>query len=447
MRRFFPLLLLLASCRTATPHDPVPELMRHAFVPGVAVGSVDGTRVTTCTYGATDETVFEAASLSKPVFAWAVMGLVQEGKLDLDRPLSTYVTTPYVNDPRGALITARMVLTHRTGFPNWRRRGGDLDIRFDPGSRFSYSGEGFIFLQRAVEAITGENVDAFMRRTVFDPLGMPASSYFWQRAYETTKTTPHDDAGNPVEGRRPQEHQAAAATLHTTAGDFSRFLSAMLADPRGMFVRQTAAPVNCSHCVNRPDPGPDSPIISWALGIALLRHEGREYVWHWGDNGPFKSYVLADPVTKQGAVVFLNGAAGLTIAGDIISSAVPALAPAAHVPLEWTRYDRWDSPPRVAFRQMLEQGVSAASSVDLPEDRMNALGYSLLRTGKKEEAVAIFRRNTERFPQSWNVWDSLGEGLAELGRREEAIAAYRRSLELNPENANANAVIEKLQGR
>ncbi|HEU4522143.1 MAG TPA: tetratricopeptide repeat protein, partial [Thermoanaerobaculia bacterium] len=229
------------------------------------------------------------------------------------------------------------------------------------------------------------------------------------------------------------------------AADFARFVAALLADPRGMLVRQTAAPQTCSNCINRPDPGGDSPIISWGLGVALVQHEGRDYLWHWGDNGPFKTYLFADAQSRRGVVVLMNGAGGLSIAGDIAGHAVPELAEAAQVPLAWLRYDRWDSPRFVLFRRILAEGVSAVPAIDLPEPATNSLGYSLLRAGRKEEAIAVFRRNTDRFPSSWNAWDSLGEGLAAADRREEAIAAYRKSLELNPENSSATTMLDKLQ--
>src|SRR5271167_1564548 len=98
----------------------------------------------------TVETVFEAASLSKPVFAYGVLKLVEQGKLGLDVPLTTYLPKPYIaGDERLAKITARIVLSHRTGFPNW------------PGERFSYSGEGYIYLQRVVEKITGKPLNEY----------------------------------------------------------------------------------------------------------------------------------------------------------------------------------------------------------------------------------------------------------------------------------------------
>jgi CubicO group peptidase (beta-lactamase class C family) len=127
--------------------------MARARVPGLAIALVADTRlVWNGTFGwansatgapVTQETVFEAASLSKPVFAYAVLQLVDAGVLELDVPLVRYLPGGYDvgEDPRVAQITARHVLSHRTGFPNWRAPGTPLTINFAPGERFSYSGE------------------------------------------------------------------------------------------------------------------------------------------------------------------------------------------------------------------------------------------------------------------------------------------------------------------
>src|SRR5580658_1850337 len=145
----------------------VPELMKKDGVPGLAMAVIRGGKTTwvhgfgtkeaTTGQPVTIETVFEAASLSKPVFAYGVLKLVEQGKLGLDVPLTTYLPKPYIpGDERLVKITARVVLSHRTGFPNWRGDDGLLPIYFTPGERFSYSGEGYVYLQRVVEQITAK---------------------------------------------------------------------------------------------------------------------------------------------------------------------------------------------------------------------------------------------------------------------------------------------------
>src|SRR5258706_12038233 len=185
----------------------VPELLKDGDVPGLSLAIVrDGRIELQRAYGVKDAargtpvdagTVFEAASLSKPVFAYAVLKLVDAGKLDLDAPVAKYLPGDYVEDPRQGAITARRVLSHTTGFPNWRPNGQQLKIHFAPGERFSYSGEGFVYLQKAVERLTGQTLDAVMKRLVFEPLPMARTSYVWGGPSEPLKARGHDAAGTP----------------------------------------------------------------------------------------------------------------------------------------------------------------------------------------------------------------------------------------------------------
>ena len=475
MRRLPILLFTLAACRSTSqvPIDAplaaldaqVPHIMEQAQVPGMSVAVIHGHDVHVKTYGVTkanttervsERTVFEAASLSKPVFAYAVMKLVEQGKLDLDRPLSEYVKEPFINDPRAEKITARVALSHRTGFQNWRQ-DKPLQIFFEPGTRFSYSGEGYVYLQRAVEAITHEPLDTFMHRTVFAPLGMTDSSYVWQPAYETQKAWAHFEAGNPAT-RDVMRTPFAASTLHTTAADYGRFIAAILerrgisdTSVRNMMRPEVAVPESCAMCATIADPGPNSTTLSWGLGWSLLSANGHRYFWHWGDNGTFKAYVLGDDTRKSAVVMFMNGASGLAIAGDVAAIAMgetPGPGSIAQQPLDWAKYDRWDSPAKLALHDILtsSDGVGRLrAKPEIPESGVNSIGYALMRGDHLGDAIEVFRLNTQRHPDSWNAWDSFGDALSKAGRRAEAIDAYAKSVELNPDNTKAAAALTKLR--
>lgn len=183
----------------------------------------------------TNETIFEAASLSKPVFSYAVMKLVEKGKLDLDKPLIKYISKEYlektflgtkVEDKRIFKITARMCLSHTPGFPNWRGRG-KLKIINEPGKKFSYSGEGFGYLQRVVEKITGLGLNEYMKREVFIPLRMKNSFYVWIKKYDKLTAYPHGVMGK-AEKKRKAKRGHAAASLHTTASDYAKYIIAFM---------------------------------------------------------------------------------------------------------------------------------------------------------------------------------------------------------------------------
>ena len=171
----------------------IPILMQKADVPGLSAALIrKGKVVWTHSFGVknvntkelvTNTTIFEAASLTKATVAYAVLKLVDQGKLDLDVPLNKYLGNNYDvgDDPRLDKITARRVLSHTSGFPNWRSRGAEkLPINFEPGEKFSYSGEGFVYLSKAVEKITGQAFGDFLQKMVLDPLDMRNSAYGWR---------------------------------------------------------------------------------------------------------------------------------------------------------------------------------------------------------------------------------------------------------------------------
>jgi CubicO group peptidase (beta-lactamase class C family) len=316
----------------------VPELMKKDGVPGLSIAVIRGgkttwvhgfgTKETKTDQPVTGETVFEAASLSKPMFAYGVLKLVELGKLGLDVPLTTYLPKPFVEgDERLAKITARIVLSHRTGFPNWPADDGSVSIYFAPGERFSYSGEGYIYLQRVVEQITGKPLNEYMTEAVFAPLGMTSSSYVWRPDFDALTATGHDSGGKPAELWKPKE-AGAASTLNTTAKDYALFVEAVL-NGKGlkpttlheMETPQIALDPECRICIKR-EPKQLSKNLFWGLGWGIERKDGTDVLWHWGDNGAFKCFVMADPKTKSGVVMFANSENGLEIAKPVIGEAM-----------------------------------------------------------------------------------------------------------------------------
>jgi CubicO group peptidase (beta-lactamase class C family) len=432
----------------------IPALLDSAGVPGLALAIVSHGRTAWARGfgvlrrgepGRIDtSTVFEAASLSKPVFAYGVMKLVQQGRFDLDRPLASYQPIPsLLEDPRYRRITARLVLCHTTGLPNEIRPGEHLYLRFDPGTSFGYSGEGFTYLQQVVETVVQMPLDSFMQREVFEPLGMTRSSYRWESRFSTDFALGHDDYGTPRPPTRPTTAKAAAS-LHTTAADYARFLLAML-DPGGwartMLARQIVV----------------APGISWGLGWALQETDSGQVFWHWGDNSNsgYTAYVQGDAARETGFVFLSNSTAGLSLSGALIGRLTGMQEPA----VAFMNHEQFDAPTR-RVRLSLETriralGIAAGlayldsvrpsfAPAGLPEDLLNRVGYRLLGLGQVTAAVAIFRKNVEAYPQSANVYDSLGEAYAVLGDTASAIANYRRSLTLDPHNSNAARMLTRL---
>lgn len=450
-------------------HD-IPRLMKDGDVPGLSIALLrDGEVVWHRGFGVknaktndpvTESTVFEAASLSKPVFAHAVLKLVDSGKIDLDAPLKNYLPGNYDvgEDARLGQITARRVLSHTAGFPNWRSSSKELKIHFTPGERFSYSGEGFVYLSKVIEQITGEKFNDFMKRSVFDPLGMTSSSYVWRESYETLKAFRHNSRGEPT-GQGKSLNANAASSLHTTAQDYGRFVSAILKGTglkpetlKQMLTPQIKVGEGGPNHINGP-PEKLSPSISWGLGWGLqMTGDGLSF-WHWGDNGDCKAYIVAFEKQKLGMVVFADSATGLSIVREIVADAVGGEQPA----LTWLKYESYKSAARMLFKDLVAKGAEGplneyrqwrkgrAADEVIDEGQMNRIGYDLLAMKRVKDAIEVFKLNVEDHPQSSNTYDSLAEAYMINGEKDLAVKNYRRSVELNPDNANGLEMLKKLQ--
>ena len=433
----------------------VERLVRAGEVVGLGIAVIEHGR-TSCTavFGTADgmravdaTTVFEAASLSKPMFAYAVLRLVDQGVLDLDRPLVAWA--PDLPEPARD-ITPRQVLTHVTGLPNERRSGASLTRMFAPGTRFSYSGEGFNALQVAVEHATKRSLDEVMAREVFGVLGMADSRYTWRTDYELRKAFGHDESGRRHPRREPREAHAAS-TLHTTVQDYARFVEAMLHGEglkrktwKSMMTPAVAVDSTCVMCGDAPA-GPPSVALAWGLGWGLeLRPEPPRF-FHWGDNnGEFHAFVMGAPETGDGIVLLSNSGNGHAVFPAIVAR----LLPGEHPAFAWMGYDAYDAPWRLMLRRILTEGSSVnAAQAGLSERDWNRIGYQLLAREKTADAIEVFQLNARRFPDSANVHDSLGEALMTAGRTSEAIASYERSLELDPANDNARHMLARLRAR
>jgi CubicO group peptidase (beta-lactamase class C family) len=328
----------------------IPELMKKAAVPGLSIAVIrDGKIVWTDAFGVrssgtkklvTRETRFGVGSLSKPVFAYGVLKLLDEGKLKLDEPLAPYLPKEFTEgDPRLKQITARFVLSHRTGFPNWPGDGKPLTIHFTPGERFSYSGAGIVFLQFAVQKITGKPLNDYMSDAVFVPLGMKDSSFVWNAEQENDIAVGHNSDGTAADLQKAEQANAASS-LETTAEDYAIFLSAVLegrglrpATLREMETPQIAVDVACANCVESEPSGKLSTEIFWGLGFGIEKTAEGESLWHWGDKDVFKSLFVVRPATKSGIVYLTNSANGLAIGRQILAETIGGEQPA----LDWLK--------------------------------------------------------------------------------------------------------------
>ncbi|WP_219339795.1 serine hydrolase [Luteimonas salinisoli] len=321
----------LYGCADAAPppaatalDEAVPGILRRARVPAVAVARIeDGKLAWTRVYGeaspgidADGRTVFNVASLTKPVFGMLTLQLAANGRIDLDADLSPFWVDPDIaEDPRRHALTPRLALSHQTGFPNWRGRG-DLQFAFAPGARHEYSGEGYEYLRRALEGATGQSMEALIEEAVLAPAGMDDSSFGWDERWEGRLATGFDEAGKPLDMAHARAREAnAAANMFSTVGDYSRFVAWVVAGaglPRELFAD-----------MQRPQAVHAAPVESFGLGWKLVRADGAATLWHDGREPGVRSFVLARPASRDGLVILSNGSNGELAMRPIIEAAVP----------------------------------------------------------------------------------------------------------------------------
>ena len=329
----------------------IPSLLSAAHVPGLSIAIVRSGRIawsrgfgvkhSTSKAPVDTDTLFEAGSVSKTVFAYAVMKLCEKGVLNLDTPLANYVSDRWINDdPRFDQITTRHVLSHTSGLQNWRSAEEPLRMQFAPGSKWLYSGEGYSFLQLVVAQLTGRvstqsceklfdgltvcstDIDPYLKTNVLRPFGMSASGYVWETSSEHAATAHGQDGkptGRPGATRIMAARYGAAGGLSTTATEYAKFLIEVL-DPRPS---DTFRLTQASRAEMLRPQVKVNDASSWALGWQILHQKKGNLLSHGGDNPGFKAFVLASAERKSGYVILTNGDNGSEVIGKLANGDTP----------------------------------------------------------------------------------------------------------------------------
>jgi CubicO group peptidase (beta-lactamase class C family) len=320
----------------------LPALLAAHHVPGASVALLEDGASWAAAWGLRDartrepvttDTAFEAASLSKPVLALLALQFVQAGRLDLDRPLVGYLGHDYVPDqPAHRRITARMVLVHRSGFPNWRPgedENGPLPLLFEPGTQDGYSGEGMLFLQRALEAIGGASLQALANDGLFTPLALQRTAFRWSEAIERDLASGHDAAGTFLARTRYAEPNGAY-TLYTTPTEYARLVQTLLA-PEVLGARAfTPASIELmlarrqrldGHEFYRRPAGAQGSAAWRALGWSIESGPVGDILQHSGSNrSGFKAFVQFSRARRSALVLFTNGAGGGALRDAVVAA-------------------------------------------------------------------------------------------------------------------------------
>ncbi|MEE8488263.1 MAG: serine hydrolase domain-containing protein [Gemmatimonadota bacterium] len=309
------------------------------------------------------DTEFYGASLSKAVFAVLVMKLIEQGVIDLDTPLQEYLDEPLWenqgeswhedlsdlrDDPRYQRITARMSLSHTTGLPNWRWFEPDnkLRLHFEPGERYSYSGEGMTFLQIVLEKLTGQPLEQLMQEQIFGPYGMRTSSYTWQTRFERDYAVGHR-ANGTVYPKDKDNSARAPSTLETTTEDLARFMEAVLrgeglnqASWNEMFIPQVRirSRTQFGHGATEETSANEAIELSYGLGWGLLHTPYGWGAFKEGHGDGFQHYLIVFPEEDLGVLLLSNRDNAECIFEQLLTVTIAD----NYSPLEWEGYVPYD---------------------------------------------------------------------------------------------------------
>jgi CubicO group peptidase (beta-lactamase class C family) len=453
------------------------DLMKLYKVPGLSVAVIDNFKIAWAKgYGVTEagmrnpvtvHTLFQAASISKPVTAMGSLYLVEHGKLSLDENVNARLKSWQLPDndfTKDQKVTLRRLLSHSAsltvhGFPGYevgkpiptivRILDGEppantAPVRVDavPGTKFNYSGGGIVIEQLLITDVTGKPFPQFMRETVLDKIGMTDSTYEQplpaSRA-SSAATATHPD-GASVPGKWHVYPEMAAAGLWTTPTDLAKFAIEVALSKHGKANHVLSQDMTAQMLT------PQIPPVG--LGPFLGDFKNPEEFGHTGSNEGFRSMLVAFADSGKGLAIMINsdnGQVAMPIvnsvakeygwnytpqpesAGDVLMLIATARGPEAAI----SRYTAWKkmAPPPYA----------------IDENTLINLGYHFLTPGQTETAIQVFKLEVQDYPKYWNTYDSLGEAYMKAGQKDLAIQNYEKSIELKPDNQSGIDMLKKLK--
>ncbi|MBO0593933.1 beta-lactamase family protein [Cellulophaga sp. E16_2] len=310
--------------------------------------------------------IFYGASLSKAVFSLLVMQLVEEGKINLDTPLQSYLDKPlpeyefnrnwrgYLDlngDNRYEKITARMCLSHTAGLPNWRfltKNGfninGKLSFLHNPGKQYSYSGEGLSLLQFVVEKVMGKGLEEMAQERIFMPLGMDRTSYIYvlQEKFKNQYVYGHDKNQNVIPFDEADE-AGAAGSLGTTLSDYSKFIRALLKHKlvdKTIFDELFTQQISIN---SKQQFGPDALIetdenmdinLGYGLGWGLLESPYGYGAFKEGHAEGFQHYSIIFPEKEIGILILSNSDNAESMFKELLEISIGDI----YTPWKWENY-------------------------------------------------------------------------------------------------------------
>lgn len=259
-------------------------------------------------------TIWNVASLTKPITAIITLKLASQGKWNLDEPLDKYWIDPDIaKDPNHKLLTTRIILSHQTGFPNWRffNESGKLDFKFKPGTKYQYSGEGFEYLRKALEKKFNKKLEQLAEELVFKPLKMNDSQLVWNDKLDLSRfAIGYDNKGNAYEPTKLKTANAAD-DLMTTISDYGSFLCSVM-NSEGLS-QKVFEEMNAHQVQTKKDK-------YFGLGFEIYDFGNGEYALsHGGADKGVQTLAFIIPKTKEGLLIFTNVDDGYKVYEKIIT--------------------------------------------------------------------------------------------------------------------------------
>ncbi|MFP2905489.1 serine hydrolase [Pyxidicoccus sp. 3LFB2] len=453
---------------------PIERWMELYKIPGLSIAVFDkhalvwakgyGVKQVGGTDAVTHDTLFQAASISKPITALATLHHAEAKKWSLDANINDLLVSwklPENEYTKTEKVTLRRLLSHSAGttvhgFPgypvteprptveqvlNGEKPANTAPVRVDivPGTKTRYSGGGTTIVQLMLMNQLKKPFPQIMRETVLGPLGLKRSTYEQplppELASNAAAATRFGGVG--VEGRWHVYPEMGAAGLWTTPSDLARIaleVSKARAGKSKLLLSQGMA----KQMLTKQSEG---------FGLGFELGSGDRF-GHGGSNEGFQCNLIAFADSGSGVAIMTNSDSGYLLIDRLAASVAAEYGWKSFVPnpempfIQVDLYARMKGTEAALAWYRARKGDKAVSNLT-PND-LNNLGYRLLREGQKADAVKVLKANVELYPDNANAYDSLGEGYMESGAKAEAIANYKKSLELDPKNTNAVKMLEKL---
>jgi len=404
------------------------------------------------------DTKHRLGSVTKQFTAMLILQLVEEGKLNLNVPITTYL--PDYPKKTGDIITIHHLLTHTSGIPNFTsfpnyqkdisinkfnpdaiiKIFADSSLQFKPGEKFSYSNSGYLVLGAIIEKVTGKSYEQIIHENILNPLKMNNTGYDHHETILKNRASGYENKYRNADYIDMSVPYSAGA-LYSTVEDLYLWDQALY--------NETLLSSNTRDLLFKPyiKTMGESYGYGWIVGKKPIGNTGDsvKVISHSGGINGFNTSIQRIPSDKH-LIVLLNNTGGAALS-EINTAIISILYGTSYeMPKKSVAFSVLDVIMENGLTSGLEhfEMIKNSENCSLKEDELNSVGYILLNADKVAEAIEVFKLNVEAFPKSGNVYDSLGEAYLVDGNEKLAIVNYKKSLEIDPTNSNAKNVLKKL---